>query len=227
MRVLVGLLMLTQLCLLANAADQLRCPARVTHMKMDRGSYSPLPGAVFDLQAFDADMVARGKTAPLCFARTTEVRTGEVFVSSESLTRLFAQKIQQSNSKVSDINLEVKDDKTVHLSGKLHKKVAIPFEIEGPVSTNGRDLILAAKKIKAGDIPIKGLLGMVGENLAKLLGSESVSGVVAQGNSLIFQLSKIANVEGRIARADLTPKGLNITFEAVQNHSSARLRRAQ
>ena len=152
---------------------------------MERGQYSPLEGATFNLQDFAANMVARGKTSPLCFARTTDVLHGQAFISSESLTKLFAQKVQQANASVSDLKVEIKDD-AAHLSGKVHRGIDIPFEIEGTISTDGTVLILHTKKIKAEGIPVKGLLGIVGVHLGSLLGSESVNGVAAKGDTLVF-----------------------------------------
>lgn len=211
--------MLLSLAAAAYASDTVRCPARVTHMKVERGAYSPQPGAVYGLANFDADMVARGKAEPLCFQRTTEIHMGEVFVSGESLTHMFDKKLSQSgDSKLSDVKLETRDDNTVRLTGKMKKKISMSFTIEGPVSTDGRNLILQAKKIDAAKLPVKWLMGMLGQNLAKMLGSETISGVVARDNTLIFQPAQIAHVDGHIQRLQITSKGMELTFgEARQN----------
>ncbi len=207
---------------LAQKPDPVRCPAHLTHMHMDRGDYSSQPGAVFELSGFDADMVARGKASPLCFVRTTEIKAGEVFVSSESLTHMFARKLSQSDSKLRDLKVETRDDGTAKLSGTMKKKLDVPFEIDGPVSTDGRNLILQAKNIKAGKLPIKWLLGMMGQNLGKMLQSQNPAGVKANGDTLIFQPAEIAHVEGHISKLQLTNKGLLLTFGQVQQ--SAKLK---
>jgi hypothetical protein len=180
-------------------------------MTMEKGQYSPVEGATFNLQDFAANMVALGKTSPLCFQRTTDVLRGRAFISSESLTKLFAEKAQQSDASVSDLKVEIKGD-SAHISGKVHKGIDIPFEIEGPISTDGTVLILQTKKIKAEGIPVKGLLGMVGVHLGSLLGSQSVDGVVAKGDTLVFEPSKIAHLRGRITSARISTAGLTITF---------------
>jgi hypothetical protein len=171
-----------------------------------------MPGAVFNLSDFAATLEARGTSMPLCFARITDIHRGEVLVSSESLTGLFEQKIQQSKSSVEDVQVSVKDG-LIHLKGKVHKGIGIPFEIEGPVTTNGTDLILNAKKIKAVGLPVKGLLGMLGTHLSSIINSESVNGVAVKDDALIFQQLKIAHVRGKIERVSLTPEGsLEILF---------------
>lgn len=178
---------------------------------MDNGQYSPVNGGVFGLRHFAATMVARGKVMPLCFARNTEVQHGEVFISSESLSRLFMQKVRQSGSQFSDLKMEM-NNSTVHLSGKVHKGVAVPFDIEGPVSTDGRVLLLQAKKIKVEGLSVKKFLDVLGKHLESLLGSESVEGVTAKGDTLIFEPLKIAHVRGAITRTQTDAKGLMITF---------------
>lgn len=195
----------------ADKSDKSNCPQPVTTLSMDRGEYSSIPGAAIGLQHFAARMVARGKTQPLCSARTTEIEHGEVFISTESLTKIFGQKIEHSNSKISDLLVEVKDDE-VHLKGKVHKGIDIPFEVDGPVSTDGTNLKLEGKKVKAEHLPVKALMGMVGMHLSSLLQSEQQQGVTAQGNTLIFEPAKISHVEGRISAVRVTSKGIDISF---------------
>jgi hypothetical protein len=210
-RTSVLLSLLIVLCWRPAATQKLMCPAPVTKLLMDNGQYSPVEGAVFNLRNFSATMVARGREMPLCFARMPQVQQGEVLISSESLSRLFQRKIQQSKSQFSDIKIEINDN-VARLSGKMHKGVTVPFEIEGPVSTDGTVLLLRAKQIKAEGMPMKGLLEMLGKNLGSLLGSESVDGVTAQGDTLVFRPSKIAYVRGSIAKAQTSAKGLMVTF---------------
>jgi hypothetical protein len=209
-------------CCGAAVAENVHCPQPVTFLAMDRGEYSSMPGAVFDLQHFAARMVARGKTQPLCSARTTEIQHGEVFISSESITKIFGQKIKQSGSKISDLQVEVKENE-LHLKGKVHKGIDIPFEVAGPVSTDGSNLKLEARKIKAEHLPVKGLMGMLGMHLSSLLQSEQAQGVMAQGNTLVFEPAKIAHVQGRISAVHLTAKGVEISFaESPHRQRAAR-----
>ena len=183
-------------------------------MEMGKGQYSPMPGAIFELQNFSAQMRARGNTSPLCFNRITEISHGQVFISSASLTHLFENKIAQSDSKMKDVKVEIKDN-LAHVMGTMKKGVDIHFDIEGPVSTDGTVLILTAKKIKADGIPMKALLGMLGEHLGNLLGSESVEGVKADGDKLIFVPALISHVTGKIVKLELKNEGMMLDFETA------------
>ncbi len=196
-------------------AEQLKCPDADSQMVMEKGEYSARPGVTFQLQGFSAKMVPRSRRMPLCLSKMANVERGDVFVSSDSLTRLFNQKIQGTESKVKDVKIEM-EDKLVHIHGTVKKVLPISFEISGPVSTDGTALRVEAKSIKADGLPVKGLLDMVGAELGSLLGSKSVAGVVVKGNFIFFQPEQLAHVKGHLATAEATPKGLFVKFATLK-----------
>jgi len=202
------------------AAEYPPCPEPVTHLVIDRGQYFPVEGAVFVLQDFRANMISHSRKQPACSIRVTEIQRAAIFISADSLTKFFDRKIEQTGSKIDELKVEVKEGK-LHLKGKVHKGVGIPFDVEGPVSTDGTNLIVQAKRIKAEGLPVKGLLDMLGVHLASLVNSGNVRGVVVDGDKLIFEPAKIANVQGRITKASVTANGLEIFFGAA-NRQTAR-----
>lgn len=197
--------------LLASAAP-VRCPPPRTAMEMEKGTYSPQEGVEFHLQQFSAFMDARSKKAPLCFARMTIINQGQVFITSESLGRMFARKIREGKSSISDVKIEMKDN-AVRISGKMKKVIPLPFDIEGPVTTDGNVLRLEAKSIKAAKLPVKGLLNMVGAHLASVIGAETAAGVTAKEDVLTFEPEKLAFIKGRIASLQVKPQGLLVVFQ--------------
>jgi len=197
-------------------ADQIKCPAPVTHLSTPKGEYSPQSGVVFALSDFSADMVQLGKKSPLCFVRITDIRQGDIFVSSQSLSHEFQSKFEQSGeSKITDFQVETKEH-VVHLKGKMKKLIPISFTLEGPVSTDGNTLIFHATKIKADGLEIKGLLDVLGKHLGSLMQSESVNGVIVQGDTIVFRPEQIAHVRGHIVSADITRKGLFVRFAQAE-----------
>lgn len=190
---------------------------------MSTGDYSPQAGVRFALQDFSANQVARGKVSPLCFMRITDIQHGDVFIDAQSLSHEFETKSSQSDSKVHDLKLETKQD-IVDIKGTIKKLIPISFTMEGPVTTDGHLLIFHASKIKADGIPIKGLLDMLGKHLDSMLKSESIGGVVAKGDTIIFEPEKIAHVRGRIASAEVTPQGLKVKFAPQEQREAAALK---
>lgn len=198
-------------CCSLRAAEEITCPAPVTTMEMQKGDYSPLPGAVFNLQNFAAVMVARGKQMPLCLARTANIQRGQVFMTDASLTKMFTQKLHQAASPVKDLAVSMSEER-IKLTGKVHQGTDMPFDVEGPLSTDGTMLMLHVTKIKAEGIPVKALLGLVGKNLASLFDSAPSSGVLVRENTIIIDPLKIAHVRGRIQSARLVAHGVVINF---------------
>ncbi len=167
-------------------------------------------------------MVQFGKKSPLCFVRWTDIRQGDVFVSSQSLSHEFETKIKQSgDSKISDFQVETKDH-LVDLKGKMKKLIPISFTLEGPVSTDGHALIFHATKVKADGLELKGLLDALGKHISSLMQSESVNGIIVKGDTIIFEPEQIAHVRGHIVSADVTPKGLFVKFAQLEQVKQAR-----
>jgi len=219
-RIHLVLAILTLLCS-TGIAEQIRCPAPVTHIALDKGDYSPQSGVKFALSDFAANQVARGKASPLCFARMTDIQHGQVFIDAQSLTQEFSTKSRQSGSSVHDLRLEIKGN-IVDIKGTVKKVIDIPFTLEGPVTTDGRVLMLHATSIKAGALPMKGLLDMLGKHLDSMLQSESIGGVRVNNDTIIFEPEKIAHVRGRIASADVKPEGLLVKFVPVEQKNENR-----
>lgn len=187
------------------------CPASSSHIVMESGSYSSEPGVEFVLHHFVATLVPMGKTAPTCLQKMTDVAHATIFVSNESLTQVFAKKLSESDSKIRDFKI-VHGEGKVSLTGEIVKLVPIKFSIEGPVSTDGTRLMINASKIDADGIPIKMLLGLVGEHLSSVLGLKGVDGVSVEGNTMSFLPEKIAHLKGYIASVEASPAGLTLHY---------------
>ncbi len=187
------------------------CPDASSHITIDNGSYSSEPGVAFLLHHFSATLVPDGKTVPSCLEKMTDVAHADIFVSNESLTRVFAKKLGATDSHIHDLKI-VHDFGRVTLSGEIQKLVPIKFSIEGPVSTDGTVLSMNAEKITADGIPVKLLLTMVGEHLSSVLGFKGVNGVTVNGNVMSFSPEKIAHLRGFLESIEATPKGLTLHY---------------
>ena len=198
---------------LAHAAEPLKCPKSPTRLAMDRGEYTSAPNVVFTLENFAAIMIPRGSRLPLCIAKTTNIEHGRVTVSAAGLTQMFDRKLQLSKThSLSDVKVETKGDHVI-VRGKVHKVLAIPFEIEGPVHADGTAICLSAQKIKAAGVPVKGLLNMVGVELGSLINPDATQGAVTvQDNSLLFHPDILANIRGHLTNVTVAKDELVVDF---------------
>jgi hypothetical protein len=95
MRWFLAIIVSTCVCLPLGAQQ---CPVAPSKLEVSKGDYLSQPGVVFTLQNFSADMVPKGKSAPQCFVKTTNVEHGRVYVNTDSLTHLFQQKVENGSS---------------------------------------------------------------------------------------------------------------------------------
>ncbi len=202
---------LCSFCGAVSHAQQPACPDASSHIVVERGSYSSQPGVSFALHHFSATLVPMGKTLPACLAKMTDVAHADIFVSNESLTKVFAKKMGATASSIQNLKIENGLGK-VSLSGEMVKIIPLKFTIEGPVTTDGTLLLLNAKKINADGIPLKLLLTLVGQHLGSMVGFKGVSGVEVNENVISFSPEKIAHLKGYIASVDTTPQGIKLHY---------------
>jgi hypothetical protein len=91
--------------------------------------------------------------------------------------------------------------------GTIHKKIDLPFEIEGSLSaTEDGNIRVHADKIKSAHIPVKGLPHFLGEDLAKLVNQNAGRGMKIVGDDIILTprtLTPPPHLEGRVTRVSI------------------------
>ena len=102
--------------------------------------------------------------------------------------------------------------------GTLHKGLDLPFEVGASlaVTPDGR-VRVHAEKIKAGHLPIKGLLHLLGDDLEKLIHENPGRGVQADGDDLILApgaLTPPPHIRGRITRVSIEGDAIHLTFSS-------------
>ncbi len=190
---------------------QSACPSQVSHIAMESGSYSSQPGVTFDLHHFVASLVPQGSKAPECYTKMTRVSRAEIFVSNESLTRVFSEKLGRTDGRIKNLKISNSPGRAT-LSGSMTKLMTIQFTISGPVTTDGTALLLNANQIKADGIPVEALMKMVGEDLASMLKLKGVDGIRVEDNRMSFFPEQIAHLQGFITSVETTNEGLILRY---------------
>ncbi len=195
---------------LCPAVEPPKCPA-TSQISMSSGDFSSQPGVSFHLRGFAGKSVPEGARAPMCFQKDTVVQHGVIFVSSESLTHLFAKKISDAGGLIQDLKIEHAEN-LVRMTGTIKKVVPIHFTVEGPVSTDGTSISVNATSIKADGIPVKGLLALFGKSLGSVMGSQNVTGLTIEEDRASFRPDLLAHLKGHILSAVTSPNGLTLTY---------------
>ena len=189
-------------------ADNPSCSGDVSHFEVPTGVYSPRDGVTYSLERFSARMVPKSDKHPDCLVKITEIERGKVRVSAQTLTVLLRKFRTKS---LSDLRVEFT---SIHvlLAGNMHKGIEVPFQIEGRVGASGEFLTLKADKVKAGSLPIKGLLEMFGQELDEVLGTKPGEGVIIKENTLYFRPEAFGNLRGYFRSAAVSSGELVVDF---------------
>jgi hypothetical protein len=144
------------------------------------------------------------------------ISTAEVAMDSSNLANaLNSYVFVQPNSPLTQLSVYVEKGR-LKIKGKLHDKGDIPFETVGNlIPTEGGKLRLHCEKIKALHVPVKGLMGLLGIDLGKLIQEGKVAGVTAEEDDLILDLEKILpapHIEGKVVSVRIEGASVVQTF---------------
>ena len=147
----------------------------------------------------------------MCYERTTVVSRAQIFVTNESLGTMFRQKLQKTQSHIKQF--EVRNSPSgATLTGVIVKLIPVHFSIEGPVTTDGREIRLTARSIKADGIPIQDVLKLVGAELSSVLQVKGMPGIEVKGSALSFSPESLAHLKGHIRRIETSDQGLTLFY---------------
>jgi hypothetical protein len=144
------------------------------------------------------------------------ISTAEVAMDSSNLANaLNSYVFVQPNSPLTQLSVYVEQGR-LKIKGKLHDKGDIPFETVGNlIPAEGGKLRLHCEKIKALHVPVKGLMGLLGIDLGKLIQEGKVAGVTAEEDDLLLDLEKILpapHIEGKVTSVRIEGASIVQTF---------------
>jgi hypothetical protein len=127
---------------------------------------------------------------------------GEIAMSAASLTAMMNHYLFAGpNAPVKDVMVEIRDGKLIQTS-TLNKKVPIRATLEGDVSpTPDGDLRFHPTKIKAGDLPVKGLLDLFDIELSEMIKPQEGKGLRIEKDDLILDPERLLpppRMKGRV-----------------------------
>lgn len=165
-------------------------------------------GVVLHVRFLDGEFVSHTRGVPPVFddpgTYTLRLRSADLAMDTVSLTNLLRQRAFGSpDSPIHDLRVTIETG-ALRVRGKLHKGVSVPFSMTAGVSAaEDGSMRLHATKLKAGAIPVKGLLDLFGVDVADLIKMPSGSGIRADGDDLLIDTAAILpppRTEGRLQR---------------------------
>jgi hypothetical protein len=135
------------------------------------------------------------------------VDAAEIAVPVASLANVLNSYVfQRDDAPLKKISIRVDKDQ-LKISGRLHSKGDVPFETAGVLSATPEGHIrLHTEKIKALHVPVKGLMELLGLDLAQLMKTDKVAGVRVDKDDLILDPEQVfppPHIRGKVTAVSI------------------------
>jgi len=149
---------------------------------------------------------------------SVDVDSAEIRMTSSSLTALMNEYVfDYKGAPVRNVAVKFQSGHLIQ-TGIIHKGIDLPFQVDASLAvTRDGKIRVHTEKIKAGRLPVRGLLHFLGEDLQKLISENPGRGVQADGDDLILapaSLTPPPHIHGHIVRVSVTDTALVLFFDS-------------
>jgi len=126
----------------------------------------------------------------------------EISISCNALAQVLNENVFSSpDAPIRKLGIASKNNQLV-VTGKFHLRGDVPFETTGTLSADRDGKIrLHAEQVKAAHLPVKGLLDLLGIDLARLINTNKVHGVTVDKDDLVLDPEQILpppHIQGKV-----------------------------
>ncbi len=178
------------------------------------------PAAAAHLQVLSGELWPTGKNEMVVFDDKTsfEVRVtnGTVSISPEALSDIMNNYVfAKKDAPLKDLSVSIDKNRLI-IKGKLHSKGDIPFGTVGnlSVTSDGR-LRVHTEKITALKLPVKGMMGLFGIELANVVNTSKIAGIDTDKDDLLMDLGTLLpppHIRGKVMGVRLENNAIVTTF---------------
>jgi hypothetical protein len=122
------------------------------------------------------------------------VTNGAISITAGALTDIMNNYVfAKKDAPLKDLTIEINQDNgRLIIKGKLHSKGDLSFGTEGTLSVNDDGRIrVHTEKITAMKVPVKGLMGLFGVELANVVNTSKIDGIDTDENDLLMDLGTL------------------------------------
>jgi len=140
----------------------------------------------------------------------------EIAISCDALARVLNENVfSSSDAPIKGLSIASANDHLI-VKGKFHLKGDVAFETTGRLSADRDGKIrLHAEHIKAAHVPVKGLLDLLGIDLAGLINTNKVRGITVEKDDLILDPEQILpppRIRGKVTSVRVQGNDIVQTF---------------
>lgn len=130
------------------------------------------------------------------------IHSAQMSITADALANVLNQYVfAAEDAPIKGVRITMPSGK-LRIQGKLHSKGDMPFESEGSLSvTPEGEIRVHTEKIKAGHLPVKGLMDLLGKTLSNLIDTRKVRGLRTDKDDLILTPSELfppPHIEGSL-----------------------------
>jgi len=145
------------------------------------------------------------------------IHFAEIAIGTDALANVLNQYVFAApDAPIKDIAVSTAGN-SVKVHGKLPGKGNIAFETEGTaVATPEGHIRIHAHKVSVARVPVKGLMDLLGLNIAQLINTDKVRGVRLEGNDLILDPALLLpppRIAGRVTEVQV--RRLEVTIDRL------------
>jgi hypothetical protein len=144
------------------------------------------------------------------------VSSGKVSLTPDALAVIMNNHVfARKDAPLKDLSISIDHGRLI-IKGKLHSKGDIPFGTAGTLSTtsDGR-LRVHTQKVTALRLPVTGMMGLFGIELANLINTSKIDGLETDKNDLLVDLGKLLpppHIRGKVTSVMLEPNAIVTIF---------------
>jgi len=140
----------------------------------------------------------------------------EISISCNALAQVLNENVfSSSDTPVKNLSIESKSDQLI-MKGKLTRKADVSFETTGTLSADPDGRIrVHADHVKAAHLPVKGLMDLLGLDLAGLIDTKKIRGTAIEKDDLILDADQILpapHIQGKVAAVRIQGSDIVLTF---------------
>jgi len=178
------------------------------------------PTAGARLQVLSGELWPTGKHETVVFDDKTsfEVRVtnGTVTITPEALADIMNNYVfAKSDAPLKDLSVSIDKERLI-IKGKLHNKGDLPFGTAGTLNVNSDGRIrVHTEKITALKLPVKGLMGLFGVELANMVNTSKIPGIDTDKNDLLMDLGTLLpppHIRGKLTGVRVERNAIVTTF---------------
>ena len=151
---------------------------------------------------------------------TLALASAEIAISCSALAQVLNENVFfSSESPIKSLSIESKNNQLI-MKGKLPQKADVAFETMGTLSADPDGRIrVHSDHVKAAHLPVKGLMDLLGIDIAGLIDTKKIHGITVEKDDIILDSEQILpapHIKGKVAAVHISGNDIVLTFGTSQ-----------